>query len=149
MANKVIQDLPVMLQHEGVWQGVYRHLDLEGNVIEKLDSKVICEFPTSGKSAYTQHNHFTYADGSQKEVSFPGVQRGDRIWWDTETFQGYGWEAGANTVMLKLDRKDIPGAYFLEVIVLSENNIDRARTWHWFKDGKLFQRTLCDERRVS
>lgn len=51
--------------------------------------------------------------------------------------------------MLKLDRKDIPGAYFLEVIILSENNIDRARTWHWFKDGQLFQRTLCDERRVQ
>ena len=110
---------------------------------------MICEFPTSGDSAYTQHNHFTYADGSQKTVSFPGVQKGDRIWWDTDTFSGYGWEAGADTVMLKLDRKDIPGAYFLEVIILSENNLDRARTWHWFKDGKLFQRTLCDEHRVE
>ena len=149
MDNKVIQDMPVMLKHEGIWQGSYTHVDIHGKVIDQHDSKVICEFPTSGESAYTQHNHFTWSDGTSKQVSFPGQQQGNRIWWDTETFSGYGWESGADTVMLKLDRKDIPGAYFLEVIILSENNIDRARTWHWFKDGQLFQRTLCDERRVQ
>lgn len=149
MSKKVIKDMPVMLKHEGIWQGVYRHLDVNGDLIDQHDSKVICEFPESGDSAYTQHNYFSWADGSSSQVSFHGRQQGDKILWDTDTFSGYGWEAGANTVILKLDRKDIPGAYFLEVIILSDNNIDRARTWHWFKDGKLFRRTLCDEHRVQ
>lgn len=75
MSNKVIQDMPVMLKHEGIWQGVYTHVDIQGNVIDQHDSKVICEFPETGASAYTQHNHFTWADGATKQVSFPESNR--------------------------------------------------------------------------
>ena len=35
------------------------------------------------------------------------------------------------------------------MIQLAENNRDRARTWHWFKDEVLFQLTLVDESRVA
>ena len=47
--------------------------------------------------------------------------------------------------MLRLERKDVPGASFTEVIVLGGDGKSRARTWHWFIDGELYQRTLCDE----
>ncbi len=52
-------------------------------------------------------------------------------------------------IPLNLERKDDPGARFFEIIVMSEDGLTRARTWHWFKGGRLIKRTLCDERHVS
>jgi hypothetical protein len=37
----------------------------------------------------------------------------------------------------------------VEVIVMGEGGHHRARTWHWFREGRLVRRTLCDEQRVA
>jgi hypothetical protein len=34
------------------------------------------------------------------------------------------------------------------MITIGETGDHRARTWHWFKHGRLYKRTLCDERRI-
>ena len=73
---------------------------------------------------------------------------GDRLFWDTPAFRGYGWTTLDDVRLLTLDRKDVPDASFTEIIVLGDAN-NRARTWHWFRDGRLYQRTLCDEWRVD
>ena len=98
---------------------------------------------------YVQKNRFTWKDGRVFEAEFGGELRGDRIFWDTDRFEGYGWATLDDVVMLTLDRKDRPGESFTEIIVLAPDRSHRARTWHWFKKGALYQRTLCDERRVS
>lgn len=139
--------MPDMLAHEGVWVGVYRHINLQGEVIDQHESRVECVFPDHGEEVYIQKNQFRWSDGKTKRVEFGGVLQDDRIFWDTDTFSGYGWVTREGVVMLKLDRKDVPNAYFVESIILGNNGVSRARTWHWFQDGELFQRTLCDEHR--
>ena len=141
--------LPAMLLHEGVWEGTYRVIDLDGRVIDQHESRVVCLFPDDGPYAYVQKNRFTWKDGRVFEAEFGGELRGDRIFWDTDRFEGYGWATLDDVVMLTLDRKDRPGESFTEIIVLAPDRSHRARTWHWFKKGALYQRTLCDERRVS
>jgi hypothetical protein len=59
------------------------------------------------------------------------------------------WEIDENTLYLTFGFPDQPGVTVCEMIQLAENNTDRARTWHWFKDGKLYQLTLVDECRVA
>ena len=71
------------------------------------------------------------------------------MWWDTETFHGSAWETHDGLVLLNLDRKDDPGARFFEIIMMGDTGEHRARTWHWFKDGQLYKRTLCNESRVT
>ena len=39
--------------------------------------------------------------------------------------------------------------YLYEMIQIADNAKTRARTWQWFKNHILFQRTLIDENRVS
>ena len=141
--------MPAMLLHEGVWEGTYRIVDLEGRVTDQYASRIECMFPDDGPFAYLQKNHYTWDDGRTMQLEFGGEIRGDRLYWDTERFSGYGWATDDDIVLLTLDRKDEPGVSFTEMIVLAPNRNHRARTWHWFRDGKLFQRTLCDERRVS
>ena len=128
--------------------GRYRHIDTDGVLLDEHETRVECVFPETGPYAYVQRNRFEWPDGRTREVEFGGVLEGDRIFWDTDTFAGYGWTTRDGVILLTLDRKDLPDASFTEIIVLGPGGDDRARTWHWFRDGALFQRTLCDERRL-
>lgn len=141
--------MPFIFEHEGVWEGVYRHIDVGGNVLDVHKSRVECVFPEDGEVVYIQKNRFEWDDGRVVTYEFPGILKNDRIYWDTETFSGYGWQVNENLFVLELDRKDDIGSKFYEMIVMDNNKNSRARTWHWFKNGTCFKRTLCDEQKVS
>ncbi len=145
MSNPLKDIMPSVLRHEGVWKGQYQHIDIHGKVIDQHASRVECVFPDSGDEVYIQKNHFTWDDGREHSVSFGGIIDGDKIFWNTPTFLGYGWAASQSVFLLELERKDVVDASFSEAIVLGESGRHRARTWHWFKDGKCYQRTLCNE----
>ena len=141
--------MPAMLKHEGVWEGQYTHIDTDANVLDTHTARVTCEFPNSGLYVYIQHNHFFWEDGREHTATLPGIFKDGRLWWDTDTFTGSAWETHDGLILLNLDRKDDPGARFYEIIAMGDTGLHRARTWHWFKNGKLFKRTLCDERRID
>jgi hypothetical protein len=46
-------------------------------------------------------------------------------------------------------REGMPDVSLYEMIQLSDDGILRARTWHWFKKGVLFKRTLIKEQRMK
>ncbi len=141
--------MPALLRHEGTWRGVYRHFGPDGRLEDAHETEVACRFPEDGPHAYVQHNRFKWADGRVRTSVLPGRLEGDRLWWDVETFHGYAWQTRDDVILLNLTRKDEPGAHFIETIILGATGTHRARTWHWFRDGRLFRRTLCDESRVE
>lgn len=140
---------PAMRAHEGLWEGTYRHLNAAGQLEDEHRARVLCEFPTTGAVFYRQTIRFSWSDGRTRDAAFDGFIRGDAVWFDTPTFQGRSWETGDGLVLLNLARKDEPGANFFEIICMGEGGQSRARTWHWFRDGALYRRTLCDEVRVN
>jgi len=135
--------------HEGVWEGVYTHINAQAEIEDRHLARVICEFPAHGETVYRQHIRFTWDDGRVRSDVFEGIERDGALWYDTATFHGRSWETEDGLILLNLQRKDDPGAHFFEIIAMGETGEHRARTWHWFKDGKLFRRTLCDEVRIS
>jgi hypothetical protein len=141
--------MPNMIRHQGEWEGNYRHLDRDGALLDEHRMWTWCEFPDEGPFAYVQHNRLSWDDGRTATYEFGGVYRDERLYWDTDRFSGYGWETAEGTLMLKLDRLDVPGAYYIEMINIAPDNQTRARTWQWFKDGRPWKRTLCDEWRVK
>lgn len=141
--------MPAMLAHEGTWEGTYRFVDMNGSVTDEYKSHIVCEFPDDGPWVYVQKNHYAWDDGRVFETEFGGELQGDRIFWDTDRFSGFGWVTHNDIVMLRLDRKDNPGESFSEMIQIGADGMHRFRTWQWFRDGRPFQRTLCDERRVT
>jgi hypothetical protein len=140
--------MPAIMRHEGTWEGIYRRIDLDGAIVDRHRARIICTFPESGPYAYIQYNEFTWDDGRTQRAELPGILRDGKIWWDLPTFSGYAWETLDGVLLLHLTRKDEPGATFIEAIVLAPDGRSRARTWHWFKSGRLYQRTLCDEARL-
>ena len=141
--------MPAMLAHEGWWDGWYRHLDCDGTLIDAHKVKTHCEFPESGDCHYIQHNWLSWDDGRTATYEFGGTLRGDRLFWDTDRFSGYCWQTSEATLMLKLDRVDEPGAYYIEMINFAPDGQGRMRTWQWFRDGRPWKRTLCDEWRIE
>ena len=141
--------MPNMAAHAGVWEGRYRHIDADGTLIDDHHMWTWCEFPDDGPFAYIQHNRLTWDDGRTATYEFGGVYRGGQLHWDTDRFHGYGWETNEAVLMLRLERRDVPGSYYIEMITIADDHQTRARTWQWFKDGKPWKRTLCDEWRVS
>ncbi|MDM7957470.1 hypothetical protein [Blastomonas sp.] len=149
MRELLAKAMPALFAHEGVWEGVYRHIDADGQLINQHRMRTRCEFPATGEFAYIQHNHLIWPDGREQRLSFGGSFREGRLWWDTDRFHGHGWETLDSVLMLTLHRKDEPGVRFTEMIQISDDGESRARTWQWFRDGTPFRRTLCDERRIS
>ncbi len=141
--------MPAMLLHDGWWDGWYRHFDAEGALLDQHKVKTHCEFPDEGDWHYIQHNWLTWENGESAVYEFGGKLDGSIIRWDTEGFRGYGWQTGEDSLMLMLDRLDVPGSYYIEMINVAPAGETRARTWQWFKDGKPWKRTLCDEWRIE
>lgn len=141
--------MPNMARHEGKWEGIYRHIDRQGELIDEHHMSTWCEFPDAGEFAYVQHNRLRWNDGREAEYAFGGIFRDGRLYWNTDRFVGHAWETEEGILMLKLDRLDVPDAYYVEMITIASDNQTRARTWQWFKDGMPWKRTLCDEWRVQ
>ncbi|MEO0996077.1 MAG: hypothetical protein AAFX58_01045 [Pseudomonadota bacterium] len=147
MSGDALMD--ALRRHEGVWEGTYRHLDLDGHEIDRHGSRVECLFPGDGDVVYVQRNTFTWPDGRVERLAFDGRRDGERIVWDNERFRGHAWVAGGDVILLELGRRDEPDTTFTEIIVLKDGAEKRMRTWHWFRRGVPIRRTLCDERRVQ
>lgn len=140
--------MPQLFAHEGEWEGSYRHVTRDFTLADEHRTWTWCEFPRAGPFAYVQHNRLTWADGRVEERSFPGVYRDGLLHWDTDRFVGIGWETHG-VLMLRLERKDVADASFVEMITIAADGQTRARTWQWFEQGRPTRRTLCDERRVA
>jgi len=147
--------LPLLARHEGVWDGMYRYYDANGNKTDEHKSRLICRFPNvpdESEYEYHQTNHYTWEDGRTEMRDFPTQVRDGRIWFSGEI---EGWAAevpldeNKRSVMLHWVRKDLPDAYLYEMIQISDCGNYRSRVWQWVKNGRLFQRTLIDESKVS
>jgi len=143
------KEMPVLARHEGVWEGRYLLVDLEGKSLDSHASHLECSFPDSGEFPYMQVNTYTWDDGRREEIHFPAHYRDQRIWWDNDRIRGSAWELDSRYIVLTWTRKDLPGSYLYEMIQISDDNRRRARTWHWFVDDALLQRTLIREQRVK
>jgi len=141
--------MPAMLLHEGWWDGWYRHFDAQGRLIDAHRVKTLCEFPDHGPWHYVQHNWLSWEDGRSAHYEFGGRLEGERLVWRTERFSGHGWQTHEDTLMLKLDRADVPDAYYIEMITIAPDRQSRARTWQWFQAGRAWKRTCCDEERIA
>ncbi|NEQ53825.1 MAG: DUF3598 domain-containing protein [Leptolyngbya sp. SIO3F4] len=147
--STIREEMPVLTRHEGKWAGTYTVIDNDGKILDKHKSLITCEFPEGQPHPYFQTNRYTWADGKVEEYQFPGMYRDNKLWFDTERIEGKAWDADDSLVILWFAYKEIPDAFVYEMIHLSKCNHHRTRTWHWFKSGEIYQRTLIKEERVN
>ena len=139
--------MPAMLLHEGHLQGWYRHFSADGSLMDAHRVRTWCEMPDDGPFHYVQHNWLEWDDGRSATYEFGGTLVGDHLHWETDRFAGYGWQTAEDVLMLRLDRRDVADAYYIEMIAQAADRLTRARTWQWFQDGRPWKWTLCNEAR--
>lgn len=143
-------DMKLLARHEGEWEGTYTHIDTDGTILDHHRSRLSCRFPEDDPThAYRQINTYTWDDGRQEVIDFPATYADGQIWFDTERIRGHAWEIDDNTIVLTWVYKAQEDVYLYEMIQLSQNGRDRARTWHWFENDRIVKRTLINERRID
>jgi hypothetical protein len=145
------QKMPLLARHAGIWAGTYRFVTPQLEQLAQYDFRIKVSFPDDAKGGitYRQESYYTYPDGREEELTFEADYTGAGLVEFSDRISGRMWELDDTTIYLKFRFDDQPGVDVCEMIQLAANNNDRARTWHWFKDGKLFQLTLVDEHRES
>jgi hypothetical protein len=147
------EQFPLLARHEGVWDGMYRYYNVAGDKIDEHQSRLVCRFPEGATFDYEQSNFYSWADGRKDTREFPAMGKGDRIVFVSDLIDGWAADVRLDdnnrTTMLHWVRKGEPGVYLYEMIQISDCGNYRSRVWHWFREGRLFQRTLIDEQRVS
>ena len=142
--------MPLLARHEGVWDGYYRYFDDTGNKVDEHKARILCRM--IGTDDYHQTNYYFWADGRKDTRDFPAIVKEDRLVFYTEIS---GWAAEVpldennRTIMLHWTRNNEPDLYLYEMIQISDCGQYRARVWQWFRQGRLFMRTLVDEQRIS
>lgn len=144
------ESMPIIYSNEGVWEGWYRYFDIDGNKIDEHRSRLLCRFPD--ENTYHQTNFYFWEDGKTEVKDFPTRIEGNKLIFYTHID---GWAAEVpldtfnRTTMLNWTRHNEPDLYLYEMIQVSDCRQYRARVWQWFKNGRLFKRTLIDEKFVT
>jgi hypothetical protein len=152
-AQTVRDAMPLLARNEGVWEGWYRYFDTNGKLVDQHRSRLICRLVDDEKNPYHQTNYYFWEDGRTDIRDFPARYENGRIWFDNDLITG--WAAAMQpddfnrSTCLNWTRNGEPDLFLYEMIQLSDNGINRARTWQWFKKGVCFQRTLIDETFVT
>ncbi|MDX2144359.1 MAG: hypothetical protein SFV19_13470 [Rhodospirillaceae bacterium] len=144
------QRMPLLARHEGTWAGTYRFITPQMKVLDQYDFRINVKFPDDGQGGltYRQESFYTWPDGRTRELVFDATYDGGQAVF-AGRISGSVRELDERTLYVHFWFDDQPGVDVCEMIQLAPNNKDRGRTWHWFKDGKLFQLTLVDEMRVA
>jgi hypothetical protein len=143
------EDMPLLARHEGVWEGTYTYFNADNVKVDEHRSRLLCRFPDEGPYKYHQSNYYTWADGRTEFRDFPADYHDKRVWWDNDLIVGWAAEVGLDefnrTVMLYWQRTGDPSLYLYEMINLADDGVNRCRTWHWIRNGKLETRTAIQE----
>jgi hypothetical protein len=153
--NIIAEKQAIVADQEGVWDGEYVHLDENHNIIDRHQSRLVCRLNDGpdGEARLSQTNIYSWDDGEQEIRFFEGIYRGDRLWIENELIDGWtsavSLDATNRTIMVAWTRAAEPDFRYYELITVAEDGDAKNRTWHWYRKGRLFQRTVINEVRVS
>lgn len=147
--------MPVVAAQVGVWDGEYLHLDADNREIDRHASRLVCRLfdGDDGTARLTQTNIYDWNDGTREIRYFEGLLQGDRINISNENIIGWvsplAQDDTARTIMVGWVRSGEPDFRYHEMITVADDGMAKNRVWHWYRKGRLFQRTIINEVRTS
>ena len=136
--------------YEGTWEGTFRRVDADGNLIEEFPTKITTRFDPSATPPYAQTNTY-FKEGGVEEIKSTGDWRDGKLWFSNPRIDGWGADLTpeqdpfGRSSMLQMSFKDGSGLYMYEIITLSDDGKQRSRMAQYMIDGKVVRRTLIDE----
>jgi len=159
----ITDTMPLIASQAGVWEGNYLHLDANNKEIDRHQSRLVCRLFDNNKgrnkneARITQSNIYTWSDGTQEIRYFEAFLAGNRFVLKNDLIDG--WMATldqdtntcqtGSTIFVQWTRPSEPGFHYYEMITVADDGLSKNRTWHWYRNNELFQRTVVNERRIS
>lgn len=143
------EEMPLLVRHEGEWEGNYKIIDNNGNLLDEHRVNISVQFPENSPYACQLVYKYQWDNGKFEEHYFLATYRDQKIWFDTERLQGYAWEADDSIVLIWFTYKSSPDISMYEIIQLSPCGNYRYRTMHLLKNHQVFKLTLMQEQRVN
>lgn len=141
--------MPLLARQEGNWTGTFIHIDPKGKVLDEHTAELQCLFPKKGKYPFVQINKYIWADGKVQEMELPALFKNGSLNWRAPHIDGKLWQVGdGETLMAKWVHKGDTRNHLIETIHLHKFDQERTRNWIWFRNEKLFRRTLINEKRA-
>jgi hypothetical protein len=142
------RQFPVLARGAGRWTGTYTHLDPAGGLIDEHQIDTDSEFPSDGSADFRLRIHNRWHDGRESQIELLADYRNNRLEW-RERLVGWMQELDDQTVYLNFTYANDPSIRVCEMIQVGPDGQNRARTWHWFRDDRLFKVTLARETRAA
>ena len=147
--------IPLTAKMEGVWEGTFRRVDGNGEIMETLPSRITVRLLPDGEVYdYHQTNVLNPGSDDEQRIESFGKWDVDRLRFFNDRLEGWAKavaadEAGRTSVFL-MEFKDGSGLTVSEVVSFSPGDPDvRMRATQYMRDGRIVRRTLIDEIKVS
>jgi hypothetical protein len=140
--------MPNCVRHAGKWSGIYTHMQPSGETIDQYQVHILAEFPAEPNCDMRFSTHNVWPDGRETRGLYESVYRDGKLWFDGDII-GSMWEIDDFTSYLRFTFRRDRSIDVCEMLQISSNGQHRARTWHWFRDEKLFQITRTREWRPN
>ncbi len=140
-------ELKLFPKHAGIWEGTYRRIGADGQLIDQWKSRLTCAMLPDRK--YHQVNQYTWDDGFTECLDFgicPFNEKNELIF-ENPRLSGKAWESGRSVILI-WDYKHRPGMTLFEQIDLIGNDDHRIRVWKWSDNDKFNGVTMIEERKV-
>lgn len=135
--------------HTGVWEGVYRRIDAQGECYNQWKSKLTIRLFDDVN--YHQVNEYFWDDGHYELHDFGICKFNEEgvLIFDNPRILGEAWETH-NSVCLTWSYKNRPGSNLYEMIdLIGDEKKHRIRTWKW-SEGNTFQgNTMIEEYKTA
>ncbi|MDX2144502.1 MAG: hypothetical protein SFV19_14185 [Rhodospirillaceae bacterium] len=150
--------LPIIARHEGVWEGIYRRYDAQGQSIGMHRSRVVMRLrpEAANDEFYDQTNIYYHPDGRTEVIQTKGVFDGERLRFYSDRVDGWSKDditdpENRSCMLFMIFKQDIgwytAGVQVYELINISDCDRYRTRMTQHLKDGRTLTRTLIDETR--
>jgi hypothetical protein len=144
--------MPVLARTAGQWEGTYTEVDMTNAVVDQYRFELDISFPDENGAAYRQATRYRWSDGRSQDFVFDAsltlASGRAQIYWDHEVMFGTLFEVDDRTLQLRFTYKGPEVIEVQEAMFVSADGRHRMRTWHWYKDGAPYRKTLVDEVRV-
>ncbi|MBT4741029.1 MAG: hypothetical protein HOO09_11655, partial [Rhodospirillaceae bacterium] len=89
--QQVRERLPVLARHEGVWDGTFRRVDADGQIVEEFQSRIIKRFLPDEfwPMIYHQTNIYDLPDGTKQVIDTKGKYIDGKVWFESERVDGW------------------------------------------------------------
>tara|TARA_R100000365_G_C2728312_1_gene59089 strand:- start:410 stop:790 length:381 start_codon:yes stop_codon:yes gene_type:complete len=120
----------------------------DGKLLDSYTVDTLSRFPTDGSADYSLHIIHTWPHGKQREIMILADYRNNQLEW-RDRVTGQMREIDDTTVYVTFAMTDDPSVQVRGLMNVSPDGTQRARTWHWFKNEKLFRLSLAWEERAK